>query len=196
MKRMYWITILLSLATLMLKGCASVNYEPVRHDSSLISRTCPLPSRADLGNCTVTLVKASQWESSTGIKVKAGERVCVQVPPGQVWFDWDRRNVPPHGEAGTWVMNLFTKRHPGAGFFSLIVNTKKASDGTLSEGHSVESHPQYVSQHSGELVFYPNDALGGPNDPEFFYRNNAGQVWVIVRPCVGACTCPGTLQSQ
>ena len=187
--------VLLSLVTLMSMGCASIKYEPVRLDASIATNPCEAQAATTSDNCSIVLVKASRWETLTGIQVASGEHICVQVPDGQFWFDKDRRNVPPKGEPGNWLMNRFKKREPDADFFSLIVNTKQESNGQLSIGHPVEKTPLYISKHSGELVFYPNDAVGGATDPAFFYKNNAGQIWVVVRRCVGACTCLGTANS-
>lgn len=38
-----------------------------------------------------------------------------------------------------------------------------------------------TTHRSGELVFYPNDAVAPWSDHLFFYRNNRGSILVLVR---------------
>lgn len=138
----------------------------------------------------MVVVQASLWTSPTGIKVKRGKNYCIQVPPNQLWFDKTRRNTPPFGETGNWLMQLSIKRDRNSGFFSLIVNTRNDNDGALSKGQAVEGKPLYRPDGEGELVFYPNDAEGSISDPAYFYGNNSGQIWVNVRLCEDSCDCP------
>ena len=179
--------------TFLLIGCASISYEPVQLDSSHLALTmieeCSEQKLSDSKGCVV-LVQASLWASSTGIKVKSGNNYCIQVPPNQLWFDATRRNRPPFGEEGSWLMQLSTKRHPENGFFSLIVNTRNKADEALSKPQAVEVNPLYKPGGEGELVFYPNDAEASVFDPAYFYRNNSGQIWVNVRQCEDSCDCP------
>lgn len=179
--------------TFLLFGCASISYEPVKLDSSPLALTmieeCSEQKLSDSKGCVV-LVQASLWASSTGINVKSDKNYCIQVPRNQLWFDATRRNTPPFGETGNWLMQQATMRHPENGFFSLIVNTRNETDDALSKGQAVEVEPLYRPDREGELVFYPNDAEGSVFDPAFFYRNNSGQIWVNVRQCEDGCDCP------
>lgn len=211
--RIYLKPIILFLATFFLFGCASIFYEPVKLDSSplaiKISENCTFSeqklSESKAKDCAVP-VQASLWASRSGIKVKSGKKYCIQVPPNQMWFDATRRNTPPFGEAGNWVMKyLGSKRHPEYEYFSLIANTRNEIDGTLSKGHAVERRtlkngsfeggPLYIPDGDGELVFYPNDAVGSVGNPAYYYENNSGQIWVNVRQCEENCDCPIAMRS-
>lgn len=176
------------IGVLTLAGCAAIDYETVPVDSA-----SPLSAETQ-GRCPATLapgarctarVQADQWSSPTGIQVKAkGESYCIAVLPNQVWFDASRRNIPPYGEKGSWLMNLAKKRHE-AGFFSLMVDVQ--SHATVGETAKpvTEELPgaRYTAQGAGELVLYPNDAVGPSYDPEYFYRNNSGYIWVNITRC-------------
>lgn len=171
----------------LLVGCFSIRYKPVKLDSPppLVAMTMGrCPGRLDVPTSCAVLVQAKEWTSHTGIHVEAGETYCIKVPSNQVWFDEKRRNIPPKGEPDDWPMNLAQKRHPDAGFFSLIVNTLTDVDRVLGDGHSVEKNDRYQTKSSGEIVFYANDAVGSLADPSYFYNNNSGQIWVLVQRCI------------
>lgn len=171
--------------SLTLVGCVATSYKSVTVDSALpanaetLSR-CPLS--LEEGQSCMARVQADQWTSPTGIQVKgAGEIYRITVLPNQVWFDADRRNTPPHGEKGSWIMNLSKKRHD-AGFFSLMVDVQPeaASVGETAKPVTEFSDFEYTTTGKGKLVLYPNDAIGPPNDPQYYYRNNSGYIWVTI----------------
>lgn len=171
------------LLALTLAGCQSISYEPVKLDSSAPIDLKPCARTLSVDQSCTALVQAERWISPTGIHAEAGETYCVSVPPNQVWFDAGRRNTPPHGEEGNWLMNLALKRHKDYGFFNLIVNTKSLDTGRPGKEQDVSKGAPYKVTMVGELVLYPNDALGPDNDPAFYYKNNAGQVWVTISQC-------------
>jgi len=168
-----------------LAACASVSYEPVTLDSSApldMSSVKKCPETLNVKDDCTALIQANQWMTRTGIKVKKGEKYAVRVHASQVWFDLDRRNTPPYGEAGSWKMRLFKKRHADAGFFALIINAKAAgSDQLLGHGDlGATPNLAYKTPDAGELVLYPNDALGPFDNPAYWYQNNSGQIWVTI----------------
>lgn len=188
---------------LALAGCASINYDPVQLDS-------PFPfDEANVSACPSVLAKsricharveANRWVSLTGIQMKEGETYCLTVPDHQLWFDKDRRNTPTIGDYGNWLMRLFSKRHPEAPYFSLIAATVeyvsppattarqvivKANQVVVYSHQVVEQRKEhkYKTAVAGKLVLYPNDAIGFASDPERFYENNAGYIWVKIENC-------------
>lgn len=178
----------LTVLLLSITGCASISYKPVMLDSSEPSELVnlrPCSTKGDTNKCKA-LVQADKWVSPTGIAVHVGDTYCIDVPPDQWWFDADRRNAPPHGEKGNWIMRLSQKRNADAGFFALIVNVQ-SEDGTVEEkaGQLVSSPRayRYTSKSAGKLVLYPNDAKGPPSNPAHWYKNNSGQIWVTVARC-------------
>jgi len=178
-----------------LTGCASLAYTPVPVDSAAPSDLAP-PCATPLapGQRCTALVRADQWASPSGLQVGPHEAYCVQVPPGQVWFDADRRNTPPHGEQGSWIMRLGSglKRHREIAWFSLVaaVQPEAAVPAVPTLHQDISRDPVLRTHDAGALVFYPNDAVGQPGDPTWFYKNNRGQIWVTVQRCDGACACP------
>ena len=191
--------LLLSLTlALSLSGCALFpSYKPVTLDSA-----SPIPGdvkrcgQHSTGKC-IALVQADQWTSKTGLKVKANEAYCVRVLPDQVWFDADRQSTAPRGERGSWLMNRYIKRHPESDFFSLMINTQSDAVAPGAPGASGAlpamaigmdlgaSRPDaaYVTPVDGELVLYPNDAVGPPGAETHWYKNNSGQIWVEISRC-------------
>ncbi|WP_428506787.1 hypothetical protein [Roseateles sp.] len=144
---------------------------------------CPAELKNGM-SCTAR-VQADQWVSPTGIGTKViGEIYCVAVWPNQVWFDASRRNSPPDGEKGSWLMNLAKKRHEGAGFFSLMIDVQSAaSTGETAKEVGELSGGAFAAPGPGELVLYPNDAIGPVKEPAWYYKNNSGYVWVTIKRC-------------
>ena len=176
------------IGILTLAGCAAIDYKTVHVDSAsppADEKLSKCPAMLAPGASCTARVQADQWSSPTGIRVKEkGESYCIAVLPNQVWFDASRRNTPPYGEKGNWLMNLTKKRHE-AGFFSLMVDVQsKASVGETAKPVTDElPGARYTAQGAGELVLYPNDAIGPPNEPEYYYKNNSGYVWVTITRC-------------
>ena len=156
----------------------------------------PCPMRLAPGQSCTAQVEAAQWQSPTGLQVAPGELYCVQVPPGQVWHDLGRRNTPPHGEPGNWLMRLFSglKRHAGSDWFSLMaaVVPQAGADGPPAPpgAQDLGRQPLLRIGQAGALVLYPNDAVGPPWAPRWFYDNNTGRIRVGVQRCDGDCACP------
>ena len=172
---------------LALTGCGTPRYSevPVDSSSSHVDASKRCPEALLLGQTCWTRVEANKWVSLTGIHVKQDETYCISVPPNQVWFDKDRRNTPPDGEKGNWLMNLFTKRHPEFGFFALMVAVKAADDTNRQTARHV-SNPlnfKYMAEGPGELVFYPNDAVSTSWNRTYHYENNFGYIWVTISLC-------------
>lgn len=190
-------------AGLALAGCAAMKYEPVPYDSVqpvAMPRACRGAALAGDAACTA-LVRADQWYSDTGLDVQPGERYCIRIPPGQRWFDAARINIPPFGEDGSALMNIYSKqrRDPDARWFSLIAavvrkdeagkkplgdereQLQRASLDRPSDCHPALGGRQFVANAAGALVLYPNDAIAATSyDRKHFYRNNSGQVWVTI----------------
>jgi len=146
-------------------GCVSVRYHVVKTDSprpqtDVIACSGSLDKK---GQRCLARVQADQLFTSTNLDVKAGQNYKVVVPPDQVWYDADRRNVPPKGDAGSCLMKLGNslKRHVDADWFTLVATvTDPCVKHSLGEWHylSAEDNTMHV-QHDGVLVMYPNDAI-------------------------------------
>jgi len=176
-----------SLITILtLAGCAAIDYKTVSVDSASppdAEKLTRCPSTLNPSASCTARVQANQWTSPTGIQVKEGESYCIAVLPNQVWFDASRRNTPPYGEEGSWIMNLAKKRHE-VGFFSLMVDVQSAgATGTTAKPVADPQGARFTTQKAGELVLYPNDAVGPPQDPAYYYKNNSGYIWVTVMRC-------------
>jgi hypothetical protein len=178
------------VAALALAGCTAIEYKSVAVDSpSPIDEKglvkCPKELRHDK-ICTARIL-ADQLATPTGIQVaEKGETFCIEVLPHQVWFDADRRNTPPHGDEGNWIMKIGTKRHPEAGYFSLMVDVQAKPPAIQSKSaKQVGDSPgwTYTADSVGALVLYPNDAIGSTGEPEYYYKNNSGYIWVTIKRC-------------
>src|SRR6185369_10869861 len=172
---------LLALATTIV-GCASVSYKPVKSDSPRPQTNMPACSGSlVVGQRCLARVQADQLYTSTGLNVKARQTYKVEVPPEQVWYDADRRNVPPKGEPGSFIMNMFKslKRHRNSDWFTLMAAVTNpcipCMEHSLSDIYDLSATPVIQVQHDGVLAMYPNDAL-----PRRFYNNNSGQIWVFI----------------
>ncbi|MFH1870252.1 MAG: hypothetical protein ABIK82_23625 [Pseudomonadota bacterium] len=184
-----------ALAIGMLGGCAQITYDRVPMDA-------PRPSATEsLSNCggelpvsgrCLALVRASQWFSETGLQVATGERYRISVPAGQAWFDADRRNVPPKGEKGSWLMNRFAhlKRQECSDWFSLIAVVRDKSGepiGTAFDVSGAHINGEIAIDAKGSLAMYPNDAESTNEVRDYFYQNNHGQAWVVITRCGPSC---------
>jgi hypothetical protein len=181
------------LAILMSAGCTAIRYQPVHADSQRplsltpnckTSATEAITHLPEGGQCMV-LVQANQWLSYASLKILPGEAYLVTVPPGQAWFDLNRRSAPPRGDVGNWVMNVLAsqKRHPGAHWFALIATAISTDTNTpveLPGRQDISNSGVFKVRYAGTLAFYPNDAIGPAADPMYYYKNNAGQIWVTV----------------
>jgi len=169
---------LLVLATAIV-GCASVRYKQVKADSPRPQTSPPACSGSlEIGQRCMARVQADQLYTSTGLNVKARQTYKVEVPPDQVWYDAERRNVPPKGEPGSFLMNLGKrlKRHSNVDWFTLMAEvTDPCMKYSLGESNNLNTAPFIQVQHDGVLTMYPNDAL-----PRMFYGNNSGHIWVFI----------------
>jgi len=190
------------LLLIVLAGCAAIDYSPIKADSPApVPPPAPGPHpvcaavppagtmRLAKGAACMFPIRADQPLTLTPLAIEPKESYRISVPRNQVWFDKERRNVPPHGEPGDWLMNLVApwKRLPGSQWFALIA-ANLGHDGTATEPypmHDVSTNPVLKFQHAGRLALFPNDAivplLGN------FYSNNSGQVWVQIEHCATAC---------
>jgi hypothetical protein len=191
----FYVRVFLVLVCLQIIGCASIKYEPVLVDSAVptlggkpLSAQLPCPDSLDAGMSCTAVVRAENWFSDTGLRVRAGESYCIRTPKGQVWFDAGRRNSPPIGDSGSSSMNLFKplKRH-GFPWFTLMAgvvdfhgNKMQTSEvlksSVLRQFKRMDGDGKLEIAEAGALVMYPNDARG----PEYFYANNSGQIWVQI----------------
>lgn len=197
----------------LLAGCSLLGPAPLHADSpfpghlaaegAAFCGTGPSSDgRLPPGERCLALVRAERWHSDTGLAVRAGEHYRIDVPPGQFWFDAGRRSVPPRGEDGSPVMNLFAswKRQPGSRWFALIAATVvPGADGPAEDDpHDTSCRPGQPLEvrRDGRLVLYPNDASFPWGRRELFYGNNTGQVWVLLQACGTGASCAGDAPRQ
>lgn len=180
---------LLSLIGLLsLAGCAAIDYNTVPVESASppnAEQMSKCPAILAPGKSCTARVLANQWASPIGVQsMDQDESYCFAVLPNQVWYDASRRNTPPYGEKGSWIMNLVKKRHEATGFFSLMVDvqSQSATGETARPIADLRDGP-YTTKGPGPLVLYPNDAIGTPNDREYYYKNNSGYIWVTITRC-------------
>ena len=172
-------------------GCTAINYKSLPVDSASptgaekYTKKCPA-KLANKEEC-VARINADQWATPTGIQVsEANEAYCIELLPNQVWFDAERRNTPPLGEEGSWIMKRFEKRHPESGYFSLMVAVQPdplAFKTNGAEAVAGLTKSRYTAIFTGALVLYPNDAIGPSGNDDYFYKNNSGYVWVKINRC-------------
>lgn len=163
-------------------GCASVIYKQVKTDSPRPQTNIPACNGSlEVSQRCLARVQADQLYTSTGLNVKTRQTYKVEVPPEQVWYDAERRNVPPKGEPGSFMMNLFKnlKRHRNADWFTLMSAVTNpctpCMKHSMGDIHDLSTTSVIQVQQDGVLVMYPNDAL-----PRRFYDNNSGQIWVFI----------------
>ena len=131
----------------------------------------------------MALVRAADWYSLVPIEIRAGERYAFQVAPGQFWFDKTERIEAPRGVPGSGLKLLAAglKRHTASGWFALMATTvAPRHPGKSVVAFDVGMHQEVTFAEGGQLAMYPNDARSLPINPEYFYENNHGQVWVKV----------------
>jgi len=184
-------SLILLISVWVIAGCTAISYNSLTVDSASPPeagknmRKCPAKLEKE-AECTARIY-ADQWTSPTGIQVGAvNEAYCIAVLPNQVWFDADRRNTPPLGERGSWLMNVFEKRHPKSGYFALMVAVlPEPADRATEDAQPVADllRGRYTPNFKGSLVLYPNDAIGSPGDSDYYYKNNSGHIWVSIRRC-------------
>lgn len=186
-------TAVILVLTLALAGCFRMGYSSLVQDSARPPGSTPACGKSlKLKESCLALVRASEWYSPTGLSVSPGESYRISVPAGQVWFDKDRRNLPPYGEKGSWLMNLFSKRDHDSGWFALMAaivpENQPLSTGTepVNPGHDVERDQDIAVKFAGRLVMYPNDAVWRTGNKDAFYKNNVGQIWVRIE-CTQSC---------
>lgn len=197
-----------------LPGCVAVKYDTLAFDSQRPATDAPpcLTHSLDKVPECLALVRANQWYSPTGVQVIAGTTYRIVAPSGQQWFDANRRNTPLCGEDGSWIMNLYEKkkRAVDSKWFSVIGVVLRPEAELSVERTQLSQHPQgvcakdavhldwgsYTADASGELALFPNDAIGPPEQPAFFYGNNAGQIWVLISICTNGCKQPEVKRAQ
>lgn len=179
----------LLLMAALLAGCVAIEYEPVTLDSpppEIGEQTGRCPEELMANQQCVAQIRANAWMSRTRIHAKEGEHYCVTVPPDQVWFDKGRRNTPPLGEKGSWIMRLSKKREPHP-FFNLMIAVdpidKKSETKVKARAVDKPNDFRFIAESRGEIVLYPNDAIGSASYPERWYRNNSGYIWVTIKRC-------------
>lgn len=186
-------TAVLATTALALTGCVAARYHTIAYDTPKPAEVSGLPGCRSHGlevspqvnaPC-LTLVHARNWQTRTDVAVDAGEVWCIDVPPGQRWFDKSRISSPRHGEPGNRTMNLLagSKRIPSAPWFTLVVAV--LTDAGQEVDRQAVTNPanacagqEFRPSQKGMLVFYPNDGDAPSVDHAFFYGNNGGQIWV------------------
>lgn len=187
--------ILLIALVIIQASCVSIRYSPIHTDSPPPS-SHPLCAELELdsdakrtlkeGKICVFLIRADQKLTHTTLAIDKGETYRISVPRNQVWYDSSRRNVPPHGEEGSWMMKPFNhwrQRHESQWFALIATNVSRNSGSNEQyESFDVSKTSELKFTHLGLLAFYPNDAIV-PILGSFFYSNNSGQVWVQIERC-------------
>lgn len=140
-------------------------------------------------------VIARERISLTPLRVDPCESYEVTVPPAQVWDDKGRVSQPPHGEDGSFLMNLFKryKRVQDARWFALIgtaVDIGKTASPAPHFDQDLGVCPVLTIRREGRLGFYPNDAVAPWGDGSAFYDNNNGEIWVRVTRTADTCKRP------
>lgn len=166
-------------------GCSAVSYAPILIDTPAPQGLATVPAcSASLpaGARCYVIIQAALWESRSGLQVRSGETYQFVVPPGQAWYDSERRSVPPEGDAGSALMNsaAFLKRHRDSKWFALMVAVLSPEPNVADQAQDLSRETRLVVRTNGELVFYPNDAVAQVGPDDLFYRNNAGRIWVVV----------------
>ena len=190
-----YLQVALVAVSLGLGGCASKNDRYSVFPSN--GRACSIEPGGELiklepGQSCFAQVIARQRISLTPLRVDPCERYEVTVPPAQVWDDKGRVSRPPHGEAGSVLMNLFKryKRVKDAQWFALIgtaVDIQKKEPSVSHFDQDLGVCPVLAITREGQLGFYPNDAVAPWGDGSAFYANNNGEIWVQVTRNADAC---------
>ena len=190
MKVLFVITLMV-----VLTGCVSVKYSPIQVDSPVPAinvSICATNAPEDIfvlmeGNSCMFPIRADQKLTLTPLAVREKETYYVTVLRNQVWYDASRRNVPPEGEQGSWIMKFAEKwkKHSQSLWFALIAANVNKSGSEQYATQDVSKSPTLKIMRPGRLAFYPNDAivpiLGN------FYSNNRGQIWVRIERCATVC---------
>lgn len=185
--------ILLPVLAMILSSCVSISYKPINLDSPPLrsDALCKIDKPTlEKGESCMFLIRADQTLTRTSLKVEKDQTYRITVPKDQVWYDLSRRNEPPNGERGSWMMNLFKhwKRIPDSSWFALIAANVR-SDKTSTEPYEcqdVSADADLKFEREGQLAFFPNDVIM-PVFGNHFYSNNSGQVWVQIEYCADAC---------
>lgn len=188
----------LTMLMALLAGCVSTNHSQAQSDSPPPPAGSPpvcVPAAPAVtptlpqGDSCIYLVRADQQLTRTPLAINPGETYRITLPRNQVWYDASRRNVPPDGEPGSWMMNLAKhwKRVPESQWFALIAANVSRNVNSIEqyESQDISKNHDLKFKQPGQLAFFPNDAvvpiLGD------FYTNNSGQVWVQIEHCPVAC---------
>lgn len=183
-----------AILALALGGCASSKSDQRYSVFPPHARACAFAANGALmklatGESCLAHVDAKQRISLTAVRVDRCENYLVAVPPGQYWDDAGRVNRPPKGEDGSIFMNLAKpfKRVQDAQWSALIGTA--VDIGTVSTSHfdqDLSDRPVLSIARSGQLGFYPNDAIM-PWTGNYFYSNNGGEIWVHVTRTGDTC---------
>ncbi len=194
--------ILAALASLLAAGCSNVPHKPA-NNAAAKSPLCA--SVLNEGASCFALVRAKNWYSDTGIRVKPGQTYCFRIEPGQKWFDAGRPNTPPEGEPGSMLMNLFAhlKRERDVPWFGLMAGVADFGMEGIQASSAIDSRKLVgkavylaapgavlVAQGPGGLVMYPNDARGTTERTLAFYDNNSGEIWAGITRMRPGAKCP------
>lgn len=179
-----------ALGAASLAGCVATKTQTIPYDNARPAELADLAAcRAKAprpGESCVALVRASDWHTRTNLAMDAGQAWCIEVPPGQRWFDASRASSPLDGEPGSAAMNTAAdwKRVKGAPWFALVAGVVTPA-GQEVHAELVRDMPaegrcahRLEPRAPGTLVFYPNDAAPPAGRKTYFYGNNAGQVWL------------------
>lgn len=128
--------------------------------------------RLAIGASCVASIKADISENAVGLHLQGGNEYIVSVDGEQAWYDASHKHIPPQGDSGTLLMNLFAllKKNREADWFALIAEIKGTNKCHL---HDLSKSSNLLAEEDGLLILYANDARG-------FYWNNRGKVTVII----------------
>lgn len=128
----------------------------------------------------VTVPASDPW-FNTGVAVVPGQRLRIEVPPGQTWVDWFLTYGPEGGTS--WAQAPFrpllrVKTDDDgrrAEFFTLVAAIVTAdAPHVLAQRIVVGAGPrEFTARHAGRLVCFANDV-------PFAYGNNKGAMRIRV----------------
>ncbi len=150
----------------------TVQRTAITHSASALTSCGKISgNKLDIGSSCTTIVKATESENIVGLKIVAGEEYTITSAEKQTWHDASRSNMPPCGEPGSFMMNLFAilKKARKSLWFSLIAEIKDEK-----KPYDLCEAPNFLASGNGELILYANDAKG-------FYYNNSGEIIVEIR---------------
>lgn len=181
----------LAALALSLFGCTSINVSPQPTDTAkpveverekLLSCLDPKAVTTSEGMSTLEsgeacwfVVQSELIYNSTGLTLRASDVYEITVPPGQFWYDKERRVSAPLGDGGSWLTKhlSFLKRHREQPWFALLATVTNKEDEPDVAVIPINCKTKIFAR-TGNLYLYANDS-------RHFYGNNQGRIWIRIR---------------